>query len=206
MEDFDQKQHWGKIYETKEEHAFSWFQEYPATSVDFLSLFNLPRTANIIDIGGGDSHFADALIELGYENIWVLDISEKSIERARARLGQKGNNINWVVSDILDFTPGVKFDFWHDRAAFHFLTSDSKIEKYVAIAEMAIKPDGYLILGAFSENGPQKCSGLEIKQYSEAAMSGRFNKSFEKIKCIEEIHTTPFATQQSFLFCSFKMN
>ena len=204
MEPVNQKQHWENIYETKEEKDFSRFQEYPKTSMEFLSLFNLSRKARIIDIGGGDGHFVDALIESGYENIYVLDISNTAIDRARKRLGERAAKVKWIVSDITEFTTGEKFDFWHDRAAFHFLTNEDKIEKYVQIAEQVIKPQGYLIVGTFAENGPQKCSGLEIKQYSEASMSNRFEKEFERIKCIEEIHTTPFNTQQNFLFCSFQ--
>ena len=204
MEIINQKEHWENIYTTKEEQDFSWFQEYPKTSIEFLSLFKLSKTARIIDIGGGDSHFVDALIALGFENIHVLDISANAIERAKKRLGKNAVKVNWIVSDVTEFAPAVKFDFWHDRAAFHFLINEKEIEKYVQIAEQSIQPNGYLILGTFAENGPQKCSGLEIKQYSKASMSGRFEKKFERIKCIEETHTTPFNTQQNFLFCSFK--
>jgi|SRR5665647_455785 len=199
-----EKKHWENIYRSKSEREVSWFQEYPKTSVGFIELFNLPLSANIIDIGGGDSHFVDALLEKGYQNIWVLDISENAIERAKKRLGDKAPKVHWVVSDVTEFVPNVVFDFWHDRAAFHFITTEEKIYKYVSIAEDAIKKDGYLILGTFSENGPSKCSGLEIKQYSEASMSARFEIAFDRIKCIEENHTTPFNTIQNFLFCSFK--
>lgn len=199
-----EKEHWENIYRTKSEREVSWFQPYPKTSIEFIELFKLPLTANIIDIGGGDSHFVDALLEKGYQNIWVLDISEIAIERAKKRLGDKASKVHWVVSDITEFVPDVDFDFWHDRAAFHFITTEDKIYKYVSIAEDAIKKDGYLILGTFSEKGPKKCSGLEIKQYSETSMSARFEIAFDRIKCIEVNHTTPFNTIQNFLFCSFK--
>jgi ubiquinone/menaquinone biosynthesis C-methylase UbiE len=200
----NEKQHWDKVYNTKAETEVSWFQPYPKTSMEFVKLFNLPLDANIIDIGGGDSHFVDALLNKGYKNIWVLDISSKAIEKAKHRLGKKADNVHWIVSDITEFQPPVQFDFWHDRAAFHFLTSEEKIYKYVSIAEEAIKKEGYLILGTFSEKGPKKCSGLEIKQYSEASMSARFEVCFDRIKCITEDHKTPFNTVQNFLFCSFK--
>ncbi len=199
-----EKIHWENIYSTKAEDEVSWFQPYPKTSMEFVELFNLPLTANIIDIGGGDSHFVDALLDKGYNNIYVLDISIKAIERAKKRLGNKASKVHWIVCDITEFEPPVQFDFWHDRAAFHFLTTEEKIYKYVSIAEDAVKKDGYLILGTFSENGPKKCSGLEIKQYSEASMSARFEVAFDRIKCITEDHTTPFNTVQNFLFCSFK--
>ncbi len=198
------KDHWEKIFLTKAENKVSWFQQYPKTSVEFFELFNLPLDASIIDIGGGDSHLVDVFIEKGYKNIYVLDISVNAIERTKKRLGANADKVHWIVSDILDFRPSIKFDFWHDRAAFHFLTSEEQMDKYVTIAEESINPGGYLILGTFSENGPDKCSGLEIKQYNEAGMSLRFEKSFERVKCIEIGHVTPFDTIQNFLFCSFK--
>jgi len=201
----NKKEHWENVFATKAETDVSWFQIYPKTSVDFLNLFKLPLNANIIDIGGGDSHFVDALLSKGYKNIYVLDISANAIERAKKRLGiSKANMVNWIVSDVTDFEPKVKFDFWHDRAAFHFLTSEDKINKYVSIAENSISQKGYLILGTFSEQGPTKCSGLEIKQYNAASMSARFEAKFERIRCITEDHITPFNTVQNFLFCSFK--
>jgi 2-polyprenyl-3-methyl-5-hydroxy-6-metoxy-1,4-benzoquinol methylase len=198
------QEHWDNVYTTKSENEVSWFQPYPKTSMDFVDLFNLPSGANIIDIGGGDSHFVDALLDRGFKNIWVLDISATAIEKAKQRLGERATTVHWVVSDVTEFIPPVQFDFWHDRAAFHFLTTEDKIYKYVSIAEDGIRENGYLILGTFSENGPEKCSGLEIRQYSEASMSARFEVSFERIKCIQEDHTTPFNAIQSFLFCSFK--
>ncbi len=200
----ENKDHWEKVFATKTENEVSWFQAYPKTSVEFLELFNLPLEANIIDVGGGDSHFVDALLEKGYKNIYVLDISANAIERAKKRLGDQAAKVNWIVSDITEFEPPIKFDFWHDRAAFHFLTSEEKIYKYVSIAEEAINSDGYLILGTFSESGPKKCSGLEIRQYNETSMSARFEVEFKRIKCITEDHITPFNTTQNFLFCSFQ--
>ena len=145
----DSKNHWENIFSTKTETEVSWFQPYPKTSMGFLELFNLPKIANIIDIGGGDSHLVDALLAKGYKNIWVLDISAMAIQKAKQRLGDKANLVNWIVSDITEFEPPVQFDFWHDRAAFHFLTSDDAINKYVAIAEAGISNKGSLVLGAF---------------------------------------------------------
>ena len=198
------QQHWDDIYTSKQESEVSWFQQYPKTSVEFINLFKLPGTAAIIDIGGGESHFVDAMFDLGYTNITVLDISEVAIQKAKARLGDRAGMVKWIVADITEYEPELKYDFWHDRAAFHFLTTEEKINKYVSIAEKAINKNGYLILGTFSEDGPKKCSGLEIKQYSENSMSARFEIGFERIKCIEEDHITPFNIIQNFLFCSFQ--
>ncbi|MES2645775.1 MAG: class I SAM-dependent methyltransferase [Bacteroidota bacterium] len=200
----DNKDHWENIYLSKAEDEVSWFQPYPRTSMEFIELFNLPLTATIIDIGGGNSHFVDALLDKGYQNIWVLDISANAIAKAKKRLGERASEVHWVVSDITEFKPPVKYDFWHDRAAFHFLTSDEMIYKYVSIAEDAISNNGYLILGTFSENGPGKCSGLEVKQYSETSMSARFEIAFRRVKCVREDHVTPNNVVQDFLFCSFE--
>ena len=198
------KQHWENVFSTKAPEEVSWFQSYPKTSMEFVDLLGLPMNANIIDIGGGDSHFVDALLDKGFKNIYVLDISANAIERAKQRLEVKASKVNWIISDITEFEPPVQFDLWHDRAAFHFLTAEESIYKYVSIAENAIKKNGHLILGTFSENGPKKCSGLEIRQYSELSMSARFEVSFERVKCITEDHLTPFNTVQNFLFCSFR--
>lgn len=197
------KEHWEKVFATKSPDQVSWFQPYPKTSMEFLELFHLPLDAAILDVGAGDSHFVDALIEKGYINIHILDISETALEKAKLRLGEKARSVKWIVSDITEYQPDVTFDFWHDRAAFHFLTDEEAVNKYVSLAERSIHPDGYLVLGTFSEDGPLKCSGLEIQQYNEASLSHRFEKEFERIKCIRENHVTPFNTTQNFLFCSF---
>ena len=204
MDNQTNKQHWENVFATKAATAVSWFQPYPKTSMEFLNLFTLPLTANIIDVGGGDSNLVDALLEKGFKNIWVLDISAKALEKAKQRLGEKAKQVHWIVTDVTDFVPPVQFDFWHDRAAFHFLTNEEAINKYVSIAEKGIKENGYIVLGTFADNGPTKCSGLAIQQYNEASMSARFEVAFNRIKCITETHTTPFNTIQNFLFCSFQ--
>ncbi len=198
----DRKKHWETVYETKSPDQVSWTQEIPKTSLAFIKSFGLARSAKIIDIGGGDSTLVDHLLNQGFENITVLDISEKSLEKAKMRLGEKGKNITWIVSDILDFEPTETYDIWHDRAAFHFLTTEEEVEKYKSIVEKAVQ--SYLVIGTFSENGPLKCSGLEISQYSEEKLSSTFEDHFEKIETVLEDHQTPFGTMQNFLFCSFK--
>lgn len=198
------RNHWNKIFSAKKAGEVSWFQSYPGISMDFIEWFQLPVESNIIDIGGGDSHLVDVLLENGYRNIWVLDISEKAIDRAKERLGEKAEKIHWVICDVVDFEPPVSFDLWHDRAAFHFLIEKDKIKKYVSIAGNSVRQNGHLILGTFSEQGPDKCSGLETKQYSEVSMSRQFKNTFDKIRCIHEDHITPFHTTQNFLFCSFR--
>lgn len=198
----NRKAHWENVYTTKQPHEVSWTQARPATSLNFIHSCNLPRTAGIIDIGGGDSLLADCLLDEGYENITVLDISEKALERAKARLGERAAKVKWIATDVTEFQPDAQYDIWHDRAAFHFLTTPSQIAKYITIAKQAT--NGYLILGTFSTNGPKKCSGLDITQYDEDTLQSTLKESFRKVHCITEDHVTPFNTIQNFLFCSFK--
>jgi ubiquinone/menaquinone biosynthesis C-methylase UbiE len=169
-----------------------------------LKRFKVSKSAKIIDIGGGDSFLVDHLIGLGYQDITVMDISEMALDRAKQRLGDKVSNVKWIVGDAASFIPDVKYDFWHDRAAFHFLTDEREISFYLNTAQKHIKSKGVLVIGTFSEEGPKKCSGIEIKQYSEATMSERLKTFFEKIKCITINHKTPFDTIQKFVFCSFR--
>lgn len=204
MTTFDRKKHWENIYQTKELKDVSWFQPNPETSLDFFKQFHVPVTAKVIDIGGGDSLLVDHLLELGYQDITVLDISAAAINKAKQRLGEKAKNVKWIVADAATFKPTEKYDFWHDRAAFHFLTEEEEITNYLQTAQKNINPNGVLVIGTFSEQGPKKCSGIEIKQYSETTMTARLKKFFEKIKCITVDHTTPFGTIQNFVFCSFR--
>ncbi|WP_277015547.1 class I SAM-dependent methyltransferase [Flavobacterium lindanitolerans] len=202
--DTKNKEHWEAVYQNKGPEEVSWTQEIPKTSLNFIHSFNLDKSAKIIDIGGGDSKLVDFLLDEGFENISVLDISAKALEKAKLRLGNRSEKVNWIVSDILDFKPDTTFDVWHDRAAFHFLTTKEQVEKYIEIAQSAVS--GYLTIGTFSENGPKKCSGLDIKKYSEETLHAVLKNRFEKLHCIYEDHKTPFNTTQNFLFCSFKRN
>lgn len=203
-EDFDRRKHWENIYQTKELKDVSWFQPTPETSLDFFKQFKVPTTAKVIDIGGGDSFLVDHLIALGYEDISVLDISSAAINRAKQRLGDKAKNVKWIVADAASFKPTERYDFWHDRAAFHFLTDEQEISNYLETAAQNVNPSGVLVIGTFSEQGPKKCSGIDIKQYSETTMTDRLKLFFEKIKCVTVDHKTPFGTVQNFVFCSFK--
>lgn len=198
----ERKQHWEKVYTTKQPHEVSWTQAVPAVSLDFIRSFNLPKSARIIDVGGGDSKLAGFLLDEGYEHISVLDISEAALLRAKKRLGERAAMVKWIVADITEFVPEETYDVWHDRATFHFLTTPEQIEKYLETARRAVS--GYMAIGTFSENGPKKCSGLDIKQYSETELTARLNDGFEKIRCVTEEHVTPFNTTQHFLFCGFR--
>jgi uncharacterized UPF0146 family protein len=195
------KKHWETVYETKTPDQVSWTQEVPQTSLDFIHSFGDDKSAAIIDVGGGDSHLVDCLLDEGYSNITVLDISSKALERAKSRLGERASLVNWVVSDITKFEPTQQFDIWHDRAVFHFLTEPADITSYISIVEEWVSKN--MIIGTFSENGPLRCSALDVTQYSTSSLSERFQNKFEKISCSNTDHTTPFDTIQNFTFCSF---
>lgn len=195
---------WNNIYQKKNENEVSWFQEKPAKSLEFIDSFQLPLDAKIIDIGGGDSRLVDHLLERGFTNLSVLDISFSALEKQKNRLGDKALNINYHETDILNFKPTMQYQLWHDRAAFHFLTTLDQVEKYLEIAYEAVAVDGYLIISTFSKTGPEKCSGLPIAQYSEEELKNLFGKYFKCIKCFNDGHITPWASEQNFVYCSFK--
>ncbi len=198
----NKKHHWENVYQTKQPDEVSWTQDVPATSINLLQSSNLAKDAAIIDVGGGDSNFVDFLISEGYSDITVLDISEKALERAKSRLGKVAGRVTWIVSDINQYRPDKQFDFWHDRAVFHFLTEESEVSSYQNKVSKFVK--GFLAIGTFSESGPKKCSGLEIRQYSKAELSDAFSAGFVRINCFNEDHRTPFDTIQNFTFCFFR--
>ncbi len=200
----DRKNHWNEVYENKKPTEVSWYEPMPETSLNYIAECKLEKDAAIIDIGGGDSFLAEFLLARGFTDITVVDISEKAIGRAKNRLGEKAEEINWVVADAADFSPGRQYDLWHDRAAFHFLTEDSQIQKYLETVKKAVKPNGFVVLGTFSETGPSKCSGLEIKQYSIKEMQALFSEGFTPISCKNLDHDTPSGGTQNFTFCSFR--
>lgn len=196
------KEHWEEVYTRKQPHEVSWTQEVPKTSLDFIRGFRLPPTAGIIDVGGGDSRLVDHLLDAGYRNITVLDISETALERARARLGERAGHVRWIACDITRFQPEQSYTCWHDRAAFHFLTDSKEVDDYLSTARRSVS--GYMVIGTFSEDGPRRCSMLDVRQYSEAELQERLQDGFQKIRCVTEDHVTPFDTRQNFLFCSFR--
>lgn len=203
MEKQERKHHWEHIYQSKNFEEVSWYQKKPETSLAFLEKFQVPKDAKIIDCGGGDSYFVDHLLDLGYQDITILDISERALEKAKVRLGERANKVKWIVGDAASFMPVEKYDFWHDRAVFHFLKED-EVNSYLQIIKENLNPGGHLVVGTFSENGPTKCSGLEIKQYSENSLSQTIEHYLKKLYCFTIDHLTPSNSIQNFLFCSFQ--
>ena len=198
----NKKQHWETVYQTKTPEQVSWTQKIPDTSLSLIGSLHLSKQAKIIDVGGGDSLLVDFLLDIGYTNITVLDIAGEALDRAKNRLGKRATLVTWIESDILDFKSKITYDIWHDRAAFHFLTKENDIKTYISVTEKYVSKN--LIIGTFSDNGPMKCSGLEITQYSKNKMHKTFNSKFEPVKCLIKNHQTPFDTIQNFIFCSFK--
>ena len=198
------KEHWENVFATKQESEVSWYQSKPQTSINFFIKNAIPKDAKVIDIGGGDSYLIDNLLELGYTNLFLLDFSENAINRIKNRLGANAEKVTFIVSDILDFQPETTFDVWHDRASFHFLTTEKDIDNYQKLVSNSLANNGFLFVGTFSENGPLKCSGLEITQYSESKLERIFVTDFTKLNCFTENHLTPFDTVQNFIFCTFK--
>ena len=200
----NKEQYWENVHSKKSENEVSWFQKYPTDSIELIKSLNLNLNANIIDVGAGESRLVDNLIELGFTNIDVLDISKSAIEKAKQRLGKKSLGVNWIVSDINEFVPIKKYDLWHDRAAFHFLTSKKHIKNYISLTSNYINDKGKLIIATFSSNGPIKCSGLDVVRYSKESIEKTFENTFNINNHFISSHKTPFITFQEFLFASFE--
>ncbi len=197
-------QHWETVFTTKAENEVSWYQKQPQTSIQLVQACKVAKDAKIIDIGGGDSYLIDSLLDLGYTNLYLLDISDAAIERAKIRLGDKAKNVTFIVSDSLHFQSDEKFDVWHDRASFHFFTDANDIALYRKNVKTNTNQNAHFIIGTFSEEGPLKCSGLPITQYTVEKMEAVFGDDFELENCFTEDHQTPFETVQNFIFCSYR--
>ena len=195
----DNKKHWENIYQKKEIDGVSWYQKIPLESLQLIKKYSISNSDKIIDIGCGKSFLVDNLLELNYTDISLVDISSNALKEVKERLQNK--SLNFIETDILNFNSNDKYDIWHDRAVFHFITDNKGIEKYISLCNKYINNHGILIIGAFAEDGPLKCSGLEIKRYSVDQISALFKETFELVESFKMLHKTPFDTEQSFSFC-----
>ena len=195
----DNKKYWENIYQKKEIDGVSWYQKVPIESLQLIKKYSISNSDKIIDIGCGKSFLADNLLELNYTDISLVDISSNALKEVKDRLQNK--SLNFIETDILNFNSNDKYDIWHDRAVFHFITDSEGIKKYISLCNEYINKEGVLIIGTFAEDGPLKCSGLEIKRYSVDQISGLFKETFELVESFKMLHKTPFNTEQSFLFC-----
>lgn len=196
----DRKGHWEKVYQTKQDNEVSWYQENPATSLDLIKKHLSSNDDALVDIGGGNSNLVLELLQKGHSNLTVLDISKYAMARTKNKIGANSDQINWVESNILDFVPTRNYQLWHDRATFHFLTTKTDIEKYVQVLKNSVYEKGKVVLATFSESGPLKCSGLDTCQYSPEKIEGVFGNDFKLIESLEEVHNTPFDTEQNFQY------
>jgi len=196
------KKHWESIYETRQVRQVSWFQEHAALSVQFIRDTGVAADAHILDVGAGASVLVDDLLNEGYRKLSVLDISAAALHAAQARLGRDAARVNWIEADITRLElPEASVDVWHDRAVFHFLTDPKDRQRYVQTVLHAVKPGGHVIVATFAEDGPLKCSGLEIVRYRPDTLHREFGAGFELMKSAKEVHHTPAGADQNFVYC-----
>ncbi|MGE5466012.1 MAG: class I SAM-dependent methyltransferase [Ignavibacteria bacterium] len=197
-----QKDHWEHVYETKPTTGVSWFQDHAAQSLRLIAAAGLPRTASIIDVGGGASTLVDDLLAQGYASLSVLDISAKALAAAQARLGANAGRVRWIEGDITALAlPPNAYDLWHDRAVFHFLTDPAQRAAYVENVLRAVKPGGHVIVSTFAEDGPLQCSGLPVMRYSADTLHAEFGAPFQLLRHEKEAHRTPSGGTQQFVYC-----
>jgi cyclopropane fatty-acyl-phospholipid synthase-like methyltransferase len=206
MADVSRKSHWENVYTTKGESEVSWFQEDPAPSLELIALAGLSEGASIIDIGGGASRLVDILVERNVGPVTVLDVSAAALDAARKRLGGRAAEVQWVTADITIWEPTQTYDLWHDRAAFHFLTDPVDQSAYVGRLKKAVKRGGYVVIGTFALDGPEKCSGLPIVRYDTASLSEILGTDFKLIDARRHDHATPWGAVQKFQFSTFRRN
>lgn len=203
----DSKQHWEKVYTSKDATEVSWFQEHAQLSLKLIRDTNTPTSASIIDVGGGASTLVDDLIAHDYPHVTVLDLSEAAMATARARLGAHAGSIQWLQADILAARlPAHAYDVWHDRAVFHFLTSKDERRAYAQKVLQSVKPGGLVIIATFAEDGPTQCSGLPVMRYSANELHSEFGESFQLLGHEKQSHHTPTGNEQKFVYCCFRKN
>lgn len=193
--------HWERVYREKSADQVSWFQPHAASSLRLIQRC-VPLEAAIIDVGGGASVLVDDLLNAGYRDLCVLDLAESALAISRARLGARAAQVEWITGDITTVKlPAGRYDLWHDRAVFHFLTDADERARYVAQVRHAVKPGGHVIVAAFGPGGPLRCSGLEVVRYAPQALHAEFGASFRLLGHETEIHHTPQGKTQEFVYC-----
>lgn len=196
------KEHWENVYSSKATDAVSWFQPHADLSLDLIQAAGAGFDAGIIDVGGGASTLVDDLVRTGYSDLTVLDLSAAALATARQRLGELQNRVRWIEADITQVDlPNGRYDIWHDRAVFHFLTTQKQRDAYVRTVFHAVKPGGHVIIATFAEDGPEQCSGLPVMRYRADDLHDEFGDAFTLLKHQKEAHHTPFGTVQQFVYC-----
>jgi ubiquinone/menaquinone biosynthesis C-methylase UbiE len=201
----DRKAHWEQVYRTNQPADVSWYQSWPTRSLELITQAGVGPESAVIDLGGGDSTLVDALLEQNAGHVTVLDISGAALDRAKARLGVRAEDVTWLEADVTAVElPLAAFDVWHDRAVFHFLTDLGDRRRYVAAARRALRPGGALIVGTFAADGPTRCSGLDVARYSPAALAREFGADFELRASVTDVHRTPAGVEQQYLYAVFR--
>jgi ubiquinone/menaquinone biosynthesis C-methylase UbiE len=191
------RDHWEKVYTTKSTDAVSWFQPHADVSLDLIKTTGAGLDAAIIDVGGGASMLVDDLLANGYTDLTVLDLSAAALAAARSRLGTRAAAVKWMEADITRAQlPANRYDIWHDRAVFHFLTAAKDRAAYVQAVFRAVKPGGHVIVATFAEDGPDKCSGLPVMRYRADQLHHEFGESFALLRHRKETHHTPSGAVQ----------
>jgi ubiquinone/menaquinone biosynthesis C-methylase UbiE len=200
------KAHWEKVYADRGSDSQSWFQQYPARSLELIASCGADRDAVVIDVGGGASGLTAELLRLGYPEPWVLDISAAALAAARRHLGESADRVHWVEADVTSAPlPSGHFDIWHDRAVFHFLVTPADRQAYVSTALRAIKPGGHLIIATFAEDGPERCSGLPVSRYDAVSLAAQFGNACAFLQTEKEVHRTPAGKAQSFRYTLMRL-
>lgn len=196
------RSHWERVYASLGPEAVSWYAPHLHESLDYIRRTGLPKTTAVIDVGGGEATLVDDLLDAGYADVSVLDLSLKALEVCRARLGERAEQVHWYAADVLEHHfPRASFDVWHDRAVFHFLTETAQREAYVRQVLHALKPGGYAIVGAFGPQGPERCSGLPVARYADDELHDEFGARFTLVESSTVEHTTPWGSKQQFVYC-----
>lgn len=204
MSTTDRQAHWETVYTTKGEAEVSWFQKTPAPSLELIALVGATRPSAIIDIGGGASHLVDHLASEGYEDLTVLDLSAAALTAAKTRIGEKAQQVHWLAADATTWEPSRTYDVWHDRAAFHFLTSADDQAAYVLRLHRALRRGGHVIIGTFALDGPEKCSGLPVARHDAESLGKALGAEFALIDTRRHEHPTPWGATQRFQFSTFR--
>jgi SAM-dependent methyltransferase len=200
----DRKTHWERIYSTRGETGVSWYQAEPRLSLELITSVAPVRGGRIINVGGGASVLVDRLLEFAFREIAVLDLSETALGRVKARLEGRAGRVRWVVADVTEATDLGTFDIWHDRAVFHFLTDAEDRRKYVELARRTIPEGGHLIIASFADDGPKRCSDLDVCRYNAESMATELGEGFSLVKEVGETHTTPWGSLQAFFYGVFR--
>jgi 2-polyprenyl-3-methyl-5-hydroxy-6-metoxy-1,4-benzoquinol methylase len=198
----DAKTHWETVYSTKAAGAVSWYRPHLDRSLSLIQRVAPDRGTSIIDVGGGESTLVDDLLQLGYRDLAVLDISRAAIDAAKARLGDSAKEVDWRIADITSaILPNHRYDLWHDRAVFHFMTTAEQRLAYTKLVVSSVKPGGHVIVATFGPQGPTKCSGLDVMRYDESSLHHEFGLAYRLVESSTELHDTPFGSVQQFLYC-----